>query len=89
MAHWHRVLPGFVYDVAYERLIDDFEPEVRRLLDHCGLEWREECREFFAARRSVQTASSVQVRKPLYKSSIGQAARYGDRIAPLLAALRG
>ena len=87
MAHWHEVLPGFVYDISYETLVADFDNEARRLVAHCGLDWRDECREFFKARRSVQTASSAQVRQPIYRTSIGQAERYGDRLAPLLTAL--
>ncbi|MDR3475562.1 MAG: sulfotransferase [Devosia sp.] len=89
MAHWHRVLPGFVYDVSYEALVADFDTEAKKLVARCGLEWREECRQFFAARRPVDTASAVQVRRPIYATSIGQAARYGDKIRPLLDALAG
>ena len=87
MAHWHKVLPGFVHDVSYETLVADFDTEAKRLIAWCGLDWREECREFFKARYSVQTASAVQVRQPIYTSSIGQADRYGDRLKPLLEAL--
>jgi tetratricopeptide (TPR) repeat protein len=87
MAHWHRVLPGFVYDISYEALVADFDGEARRLVAHCGLAWRDECGQFFNAPRSVQTASSAQVRQPIYSTSIGQAARYGERLRPLLTAL--
>jgi len=87
MAHWHALLPGFVHDVDYEKLVADFDSEAPKLLGACGLDWREECRDFFAANRPVHTASSAQVRQPIYKTSIGQAARYGDRIKPLLEAL--
>ena len=89
MDHWHGVLPGFVYDIDYEALVADFDGEARRLVAHCGLDWREECRSFFNARHSMQTASAVQVRQPIYSTSIGQAARYGDRLMPLLTALAG
>ena len=81
MAHWHRVLPGFVHDIGYEALVEDFDGEARRLLAHCGLDWRDECRTFFAARRPVDTASAVQVRRPIYRSSIGQAARMAKSCA--------
>jgi tetratricopeptide (TPR) repeat protein len=87
MEHWHRVLPGFVHDVTYEDLVGDFDAEGRRLVEYCGLDWRDECRQFFNTRRSVQTASSAQVRQPIYATSIGQGARYGDRLTPLLQAL--
>ena len=87
MDHWHAVLPGFVHDVDYERLVADFDAEAPKILAACGLDWREECRNFTSTNRPVHTASSVQVRQPIYRSSVGYAARYGDRIAPLLAAL--
>jgi len=88
MAHWHKVLPGFVYDVDYETLVADFDTEARKLVAHVGLDWRDECRDFFNAPRSVQTASAVQVRQPIFSTSIGQGARYGDQLKPLLDALR-
>jgi tetratricopeptide (TPR) repeat protein len=87
MAHWDQVLPGVVHAISYEALVADFDAEAPKLLAACGLDWREECRSFFNTARSVQTASSAQVRRPIYSSSIGLAARYGDRIGPLLAAL--
>lgn len=71
MAHWHRVLPeGVMIDVQYEDLVDDFETHVRRMLDHCGLAWDERCLAFHQTRRTVATASSAQVRRPLYKTSL-------------------
>jgi tetratricopeptide (TPR) repeat protein len=87
MEHWRAVLPGFVHDVDYERLIADFDGEAPKILAACGLDWREECGNFFAAGRPVHTASSAQVRQPIYKTSVGQGSRYGARIAPLLEAL--
>jgi len=87
MAHWHKVLPGVIHDVTYEELVADFDGKSKALMAYCGLDWRPECREFFNTRRSVQTASSAQVRRPIYSTSIGQGARYGERIAPLLEAL--
>ena len=87
MAHWRTVLPGFVHDVDYESLIADFDGEAPKILAACGLDWREECRNFATANRPVHTASSAQVRQPIYKTSVGQAARYGNRLAPLLEAL--
>jgi tetratricopeptide (TPR) repeat protein len=87
MEHWHAVLPGFIHDVDYENLVADFDGEAPKLLAACGLDWHEECRNFFAAGRPVHTASSAQVRQPIYQTSIGQAARYGDRLKPLLDAL--
>ncbi|WP_233801043.1 tetratricopeptide repeat-containing sulfotransferase family protein [Paraburkholderia sp. HP33-1] len=71
MAHWRRVLPaGVMIEIEYERLVDDFEANVRRLLAHCGLEWDERCLAFHETTRRVSTASSAQVRRPLYRTSM-------------------
>ncbi len=69
MAHWRSVLPTTIFDIQYEKLLDDLEGESRRMLEHCGLEWEEACLTFYASKREVRTASSWQVRQPLYKSS--------------------
>ena len=89
MAHWHRVLPDFVYDISYEALVADQEGETRRLLAHCGLDFRPECLRFFETTRPVHTASVAQVRSPISASSVGIATRYGAALAPLHRALRG
>lgn len=89
MEHWRQVLPKTVLlDVDYERLVDDFEPQTRRILAHCGLEWNEACRAFHQADRVVRTASAVQVRQPLYRSSIGRARSYQALLKPFTDALR-
>lgn len=70
MDHWHKVLPGFVLDVQYERVVADLESEVRRILDYCGLGFEEQCLRFHETERAVKTASSEQVRRPIYSSSV-------------------
>jgi len=87
MEHWKRTLDVRIVEVVYERLVEDFEAASRSLIDAVGLEWDEACARFHEARRSVATASADQVRKPLYGSSVGRWRRYGDRVAPLRAAL--
>jgi hypothetical protein len=89
MKHWHRVLPGFVYDLDYEALVADQEGETRRLLAHCGLEWDPRCLDFAQTSRPVHTASWAQVREPISDRSIGVAARYGEKLKPLYDALAG
>lgn len=89
MAHWHAVLPGRVYDIAYESLVGDQEGETRRLLAHCDLDFRPECLDFWRTERPVHTASAAQVRHPISRGSIGIAGRYGELLAPLHAALAG
>ncbi len=90
MQHWRAVLPpGVMLDVQYETLVGDFEAEARRMLAHCGLEWDEACRDFHKTQRPVHTASAVQVRQPLYRSSIGRWRPPEEALRPLLDALAG
>ena len=89
MAHWQRVLPpGRILEIGYEALVDDPAGEVRRLLAHCGLEWDPRCLKFHETRRAVFTQSQVQVRRPLYATSIGRWRRFERQLAPLVASLQ-
>ncbi len=76
MQHWHRVLPGKVLDVHYEETVTDLETQVRRILAHCGLPFEDACLRFHETQRAVRTASSEQVRRPLYSSALGYWRRY-------------
>ncbi len=76
MKHWHRVLPGKVLDVHYEETVGDLETQVRRILAHCGLPFEEACLRFHETKRAVRTASSEQVRQPLYTRALGTWRRY-------------
>lgn len=87
MEHWNAVLPGLVYTLRYETLIDDFEAETRRLVEHGRLPWDDRCLEFYRTERGVMTASATQVRRPPYRDSIGIAGRYRKHLGPLLEAL--
>jgi tetratricopeptide (TPR) repeat protein len=71
MQHWHRVLPGKVLDVHYEETVTDLETQVRRILAHCGLPFEEACVRFHETDRAVKTASSEQVRQPIYTGALG------------------
>ena len=82
MKHWHHVLPGKVLDVHYEETVGDFEAQVRRILEHCGLPFEEACLHFHETQRPVRTASSEQVRQPLYSRALGTWRRYGRHLAP-------
>jgi len=84
MAHWNRVLPGRVLRVQHEELVDDLEGNVRRILDHCGLAFEPACVEFWKTERSVRTASSEQVRQPIYREGLTQWRNF----EPWLGALR-
>lgn len=87
MAHFDEVLPGHVHRVIYERLVDDFEPEVRRLLGYLGLAFDPACLSFHTNSRSVATASSEQVRRPLNRAGIGAWRPYAEWLGPLERAL--
>lgn len=87
MDHWDAVLPGKVLLVRYEDVVADLETQVRRLLDFCGLPFEQSCIEFHRTERAVRTASSEQVRQPLYRSGVDQWENYSDWLDPLRAAL--
>ena len=69
MAHFDAVLPGRVHRVIYERMVEDTEAEVRRLLEYCGLPSRTRCLRFYENERAVRTASSEQVRQPIFRDA--------------------
>ncbi|NBU24999.1 MAG: sulfotransferase family protein [Gammaproteobacteria bacterium] len=83
MAHFDAVLPGRVHRVIYERMVEDTESEVRRLLDHCGLPFEPGCLRFFENDRPVRTASSEQVRRPIYREGVDQWRRFEPWLDPL------
>jgi tetratricopeptide (TPR) repeat protein len=88
MAHWHRVLPpGRILDVRYEELVADLERAARRIITHCGLDWEPRCLAFHRTQRPVFTPSAMEVRQPIYTSSIGRRRFYEPFLGPLLAAL--
>ena len=88
MTHWRSVLPsGAMLDVAYEDMVDDLEGQARRLIDYCGLPWDDCCLDFHRSNRRVKTASSAQVRQPLFRSSLQRWRKYQADLAPLLQAL--
>ena len=84
MAHWHAVLPGFVLDVRYEDVVADLETEVRRILDFCGLPFEDACLRFHETERAVKTASSEQVRRPIYSSSVNLWRNYERHLGELV-----
>ena len=87
MAHYDAVLPGRIHRVFYERMVDDTEAEVRRLLEHCQLPFEEGCLRFYENERAVRTASSEQVRKPIYREGKDHFRHYQPWLAPLEDAL--
>ena len=69
MRHWQSVLPRRVHRVVYERMVDDTEGEIRRLLAHCGLSFEPGCLRFFDSDGIDRIASAEQVRQPIYQSA--------------------
>jgi tetratricopeptide (TPR) repeat protein len=70
MEHWMKLMPEHILEVEYEKLVDNQEAETRRILEYCDLQWQQECLDFHTNRDSVTTASSVQVRQPIYRSAL-------------------
>jgi tetratricopeptide (TPR) repeat protein len=87
MAHFASVLPGRVHRVLYERMVEDTETEIRRLLAHCGLEYDERCLHFYENDRAVRTASSEQVRSPIFRDAVDHWRHYEPWLGPLRQAL--
>jgi len=85
MDRWGEVLPAPVLDVSYEETVTDLESTARRLLAWCGLEWEPQCLEFHRAKRPVRTASAVQVRQPVFRTSVGRWKHYQRWLPELIA----
>ena len=83
MSHWDSVLPGRVLRVDYEAVVEDTEEQVRRMLEYCGLEFERGCLEFYRTERTIRTASSEQVRQPIYRSAVDQWRFYEAHLGPL------
>ena len=89
MAHWDKVLPGFIYNLRYEDLVEDQRNQTKNLLDFCGLPWDEACLAFHETERKVSTASAGQVRQPIYRGSVKLWKRYEKQLEPLRKAISG
>jgi len=87
MDHWDSVLPGKILRVQHEELLQDFEGQVRRILDFAGLEFEPGCLEFYKTERSIRTASSEQVRQPINKEGTEQWRHFEPWLGPLKASL--
>ena len=87
MAHFDAVLPGRVLRVHYEHLVTDPEAQIRRVLDYCGLPFEDDCLRFYQNERAVRTASSEQVRQPIYKQGLDHWQHFEPWLEPLKKAL--
>jgi tetratricopeptide (TPR) repeat protein len=87
MEHWHAVMPGVVYTIEYEKLVANLESEARLLIDFCELDWQAQCLKFHENKEASTTASTTQVRQPVYQSSVGKWRQYRQQLAPLIKVL--
>ena len=87
MDHWAAVLPGRVLTVQYEEVVADFENQVRRLLEFCGLPWEDACLRFYENERPIRTPSAEQVRQPIYDRSVGYWRNYAQYLDELITAI--
>ena len=83
--HLDGVMPGEILTVQYETVVDDLETQVRSILAHCGLEFEEQCLRYYEKERSVRTASSEQVRQPIYRDAVDTWQHFEHHLAPLKA----
>lgn len=87
--HWREVLGDRLVDVVYEEVVADPEPQMRRIVEACGLPWDDACLAFHESRRTVTTLSWDQVRRPIYREATRRSEAYGDLLDPLRTALAG
>jgi hypothetical protein len=87
MHHWQAAMPGKIHFLQYERLVEDTDAEIRRLLDYCGLPFEESCLRFWETSRAVSTPSAEQVRRPIFRDALLQWRNFEPFLGPLKTAL--
>ena len=87
MDHWDTIFPGQILRVLYEDVVNDLETQVKRILNYCGLPFEDQCLDFHSTKRAVRTASSEQVRQPIFRSGLEQWRHYDTWLTPLKQAL--
>ena len=86
--HWHAVLPGVGYTVNYEKLVSDIENESRQLLEFCELDWEPQCLKFYENKEASTTASTVQIRQPVYQTSVDKWRNVEEQLQPIVEVLQ-
>jgi len=84
MSHWQELFPGEIFNVQYEDLVMNQESVSKQLIDYIGLEWDEQCMDFHNNNRNVMSPSNLQVRQPMYKSSMNRWKLYEKHLQPLI-----
>ncbi len=88
MTHWQNLLPGEIFTVQYEELVENQERVSKQLIDYLGLEWDEKCLDFHNNERNVMTPSNMQVRQPMYQNSINRWKPYENNLQLLIDVLQ-
>ena len=83
MEHWKNMLPKFVFDIKYEKIIQDPKKQIRNLLKECNLSWNINCLKFYNNKRPIKTASDTQARQQIYRSSINSWKNYEKNLKKL------
>jgi hypothetical protein len=83
MRHWDELFPGRIYTVQYEELVTDQNAQSRMLIEYCGLDWQDACLNFELNAAPIATASSAQVRQPVYTSALARWKNYAEQLEPL------
>jgi hypothetical protein len=81
-------MPGVVHTVEYEKLVADLETQARQLVGFCELDWQPECLRFYENPEASTTASTTQVRQPVYQSSVAKWRAYREQLTPLIEVLK-
>jgi len=84
MQHWKALYPDNIYEISYEKLVENQTEQSKQLLSFCGLKWEKQCLEFYKSEQIVRTASASQVRKKIYTTAINRWKRYETQLTPLL-----
>ena len=87
MQHWIDLLPNYIYNLKYENLITNTEKEIKKLIKTCNLDWHDDCLKYYNNKRSIKTASDIQARNKIYRSSIGSWRNFEDELKDYFAKL--
>jgi len=88
MKHWNAILPDFIINVNYEKLVADPPGRIKELVESCSLSWEDSCLEYYKNKRPTRTTSAAQVRRPIYKSGVDLWKNYAPQLAPLIKVLK-